>query len=60
MPSADLYRRWHERGVDGTLAAPWWMATPEETAEYGTKRAGGLPLKVATMERFAEEVIAKM
>jgi probable F420-dependent oxidoreductase len=60
MPSADLYRRWHERGVDGTMAAPWWLATPEETAKYGTKRTGGLALKVATMERFAEEVIAKM
>jgi probable F420-dependent oxidoreductase len=60
MPSADLYRKWHERGVDGTMAAPWWLATPEETATYGTKRTGGLGLKVATMERFAEEVIAKM
>ncbi|MGI5168169.1 TIGR03619 family F420-dependent LLM class oxidoreductase [Spirillospora sp. CA-253888] len=56
MPSADLYRRWADRGVAGTMAAPWWLATPEEKARHGA----GLDLKVATMERFAEEVIAKM
>jgi probable F420-dependent oxidoreductase len=55
-PSADLYRTWAERGVDGTLAAPWWLATPDEKARHGKT----LDLKLATMERFAEEVIAKM
>ncbi|MCW2946563.1 MAG: Coenzyme F420-dependent N10-methylene tetrahydromethanopterin reductase-like protein [Actinoallomurus sp.] len=55
MPSADLYRKWHDRGVDGTLAAPWWPATREEK-----HRLSGLGLKLATMERFAEKVIAKM
>jgi probable F420-dependent oxidoreductase len=55
MPSADLYRKWADRGVDGTLAAPWWLATDEER-----RRHEGLELKLATMERFAEEVIAKM
>ena len=56
MPSADLYRRWHERGVSATLAAPWWLASPEEKARYGDSPE----LKIATMERFAEEVIAKL
>jgi len=60
LPSVDLYRKWHDRGVDGTLAAPWWLATPAETEKYGTKRTGGLALKVATMERFAEEIISRM
>lgn len=55
-PSADLYRRWADRGVTGTMAAPWWPATPEEKARHGR----GLALKLAAMERFAEEVIAKM
>lgn len=54
-PSVELYARWAERGVDGTLAAPWWLATPEEKERYS-----GLALKIATMERFAEDVIAKM
>ncbi|MFD0691335.1 TIGR03619 family F420-dependent LLM class oxidoreductase [Actinomadura fibrosa] len=56
MPSADLYRKWADRGVRGTLAAPWWTASPEEKATHGK----GLALKLATMERFAEEVMAKM
>lgn len=60
LPSVDLYRRWRDRGITGTLAAPWWLPTPEEIAKYGTKRTGGLPLKVATMERFAEEIIDRM
>lgn len=55
MPSADLYQKWAERGVSGTLAAPWRLATPAEKARYT-----GLDLKVATMERFADEVMAKM
>lgn len=54
MPSADLYKRWADRGVTGTLAAPWLLASP---AERG--RLTGLDLKLATMERFAAEVIAK-
>ncbi|MBW8483737.1 TIGR03619 family F420-dependent LLM class oxidoreductase [Actinomadura parmotrematis] len=56
LPSADLYRKWADRGVAGTMAAPWWLATPEEKAAHGD----GLALKIATMERFAAEVIAKM
>ncbi|GAA2574882.1 TIGR03619 family F420-dependent LLM class oxidoreductase [Actinomadura fulvescens] len=56
LPSADLYRKWADRGVTGTMAAPWWLASPDDRARYGT----GLELKVATMERFADEVIAKM
>lgn len=56
LPSADLYREWADRGVRGTLAAPWWLATPDEKAAC----ADPLALKIATMERFAEEVITKM
>jgi probable F420-dependent oxidoreductase len=55
MPSADLYKRWADRGVTGTMAAPWLLATPGER-----DRLTGLDLKLATMERFAGEVIAKM
>ncbi|GAA2447892.1 TIGR03619 family F420-dependent LLM class oxidoreductase [Actinomadura vinacea] len=57
MPSADLYRKWEARGVAGTMTAPWWLATPEEKAAHA---GDPLALKIATMERFAEEVIAKM
>ena len=57
LPDADTYRHFAAKGVTGTMAAPWWLATTEEKARYG---AGSLELKVATMERFAEEVIAKM
>ncbi|MEU0572285.1 TIGR03619 family F420-dependent LLM class oxidoreductase [Nonomuraea sp. NPDC005983] len=57
MPDAGTYRRLAAKGVTGTMAAPWWLATPEEKARYGE---GSLALKIATMERFAEEVIAKM
>ncbi|WP_188194576.1 TIGR03619 family F420-dependent LLM class oxidoreductase [Nonomuraea sp. SYSU D8015] len=57
LPDAATYRRFAAKGVTGTLAAPWWLATPEEKARYGE---GTLELKIATMERFAEEVIAKL
>ncbi|WP_067813100.1 TIGR03619 family F420-dependent LLM class oxidoreductase [Actinomadura kijaniata] len=57
MPSADLYRRWADRGVTATMAAPWWLATSAEKERHGHRT---LPLKLATMERFADEVIAKM
>ena len=57
MPDAGTYRHFAAKGVTGTLAAPWWLATPQEKAEHGE---GSLALKIATMERFAEEVIAKM
>ncbi|WP_336211449.1 TIGR03619 family F420-dependent LLM class oxidoreductase [Nonomuraea sp. LPB2021202275-12-8] len=57
MPDADTYRYFAGKGVTGTLAAPWWLATPQEKAQYGE---GTLALKIATMERFAEEVIAKL
>ncbi|MFI6396009.1 TIGR03619 family F420-dependent LLM class oxidoreductase [Nonomuraea sp. NPDC050540] len=56
MPDAAVYRRFAAKGVTATMAAPWWLATPEEKAEHGE---GTLELKIATMERFAEEVIAK-
>ncbi|WP_219460591.1 TIGR03619 family F420-dependent LLM class oxidoreductase [Nonomuraea rhizosphaerae] len=57
LPEADTYRRFADKGVTGTMAAPWWLATPEEKERYGE---GSLELKIATMERFADEVIAKM
>ncbi|GAA2320948.1 TIGR03619 family F420-dependent LLM class oxidoreductase [Nonomuraea roseoviolacea subsp. roseoviolacea] len=57
MPDAATYRRFAAKGVTGTMAAPWWLATPEEKARYGEDT---LELKITTMERFAEEVIAKM
>ncbi|TDE30850.1 TIGR03619 family F420-dependent LLM class oxidoreductase [Nonomuraea mesophila] len=57
LPDAGTYRRFAAKGVTGTLAAPWWLATPEEKARYGEDT---LELKIATMERFAEEVIAKL
>ncbi|MFI7706345.1 TIGR03619 family F420-dependent LLM class oxidoreductase [Nonomuraea sp. NPDC049480] len=57
LPDAATYRRFAAKGVTGTMAAPWWLATPEEKARYGE---GTLELKIATMERFAEEVIAKL
>ncbi|MFI6450940.1 TIGR03619 family F420-dependent LLM class oxidoreductase [Streptosporangium amethystogenes] len=56
LPDAATYRRFADKGVTGTMAAPWWLATPEEKARYGA----GIELKVATMERFAEEVVSKM
>ncbi|GLW62663.1 LLM class F420-dependent oxidoreductase [Actinomadura rubrobrunea] len=55
-PGADLYRKWADQGVAGVMTAPWWLATPDEKARHGD----GLALKVAAMERFAEEVIAEM
>ncbi|MGI5283150.1 TIGR03619 family F420-dependent LLM class oxidoreductase [Nonomuraea polychroma] len=57
LPDANAYRHFAAKGVTGTMAAPWWLATPEEKARYGE---GTLELKIATMERFAEEVIAKL
>ncbi|MDP4511608.1 TIGR03619 family F420-dependent LLM class oxidoreductase [Nonomuraea turcica] len=57
LPDAETYRHFAAKGVTGTLAAPWWLATPEEKSRYGE---GTLELKIATMERFAEEVIAKL
>ncbi|MFI6601349.1 TIGR03619 family F420-dependent LLM class oxidoreductase [Nonomuraea sp. NPDC050536] len=55
MPDADTYRRFAAKGVTGTMAAPWWLATPEEKAANDS-----LTLKLTTMERFAEDVIAKL
>ncbi|MCA2227218.1 TIGR03619 family F420-dependent LLM class oxidoreductase [Nonomuraea aurantiaca] len=57
LPDADTYRHFAAKGVTGTMAAPWWLAAPEEKQRYGE---GTLELKIATMERFAEEIIAKM
>jgi len=45
MPSVDLYRKWSDRGVTGTMAQPWW-SNPDD--------------KIAGMERFAEKIISKM
>ncbi|NRQ34356.1 TIGR03619 family F420-dependent LLM class oxidoreductase [Nonomuraea sp. NN258] len=55
-PGADLYKRWRDRGVTATMCAPWWLAPPDEARHY----ASDLAFKVATLERFAEEVIQKM
>lgn len=57
LPDPETYRRFAAKGVTGTLAAPWWLATPQEKARYGE---GTLDLKIATLDRFAEEIIAKM
>jgi probable F420-dependent oxidoreductase len=57
MPDAETYHRIAEKGVTATLSAPWWLATEEEKSRYGE---GTLDLKIATMERFAEEVITKL
>ncbi|MFI7444137.1 TIGR03619 family F420-dependent LLM class oxidoreductase [Nonomuraea indica] len=57
LPDPETYHRFAAKGVTGTMAAPWRLATPQEKEKYGE---GTLALKVATMERFAEEVIAKM
>ncbi|MFI6326103.1 TIGR03619 family F420-dependent LLM class oxidoreductase [Nonomuraea sp. NPDC050556] len=54
LPSPEVYRRLADKGVTGTMAAPWWLASPEEKARYGS-----LDLKRITMERFAEEIITK-
>lgn len=54
IPSPEVYRRLADKGVTGTMAAPWWLASPEEKAQYGS-----LDLKRVTMERFAEEIITK-
>lgn len=55
LPDAAVYRRLADKGVTGTMAAPWWLASPEERSSYGS-----LELKRVTMERFAEEIIAKL
>jgi probable F420-dependent oxidoreductase len=43
-PTVDLYRKWHERGVTGTMAVPWW----------GNKGVS----KVEAMESFAEKIVS--
>ncbi|GAA5054659.1 putative F420-dependent oxidoreductase [Thermocatellispora tengchongensis] len=57
LPDPATYRRFEDKGVTATLAAPWWLATPEERAAHPK---GSLSLKLATMERFAEEVVARV
>jgi probable F420-dependent oxidoreductase len=54
-PTPDLYKRWADRGVTGTMAAPWLLASAGERSRHT-----GLDLKIATMERFATEVIDRM
>jgi probable F420-dependent oxidoreductase len=56
LPDADAYRRLADKGVTGTFAAPWWLASDEERRRHGD----GLDLKIATMERFAEEIIDRV
>ncbi|MCG5211667.1 TIGR03619 family F420-dependent LLM class oxidoreductase [Streptosporangium sp. KLBMP 9127] len=56
LPDPATYRRFAAKGVTATMAAPWWLATPEEKARHGDS----LELKIATLERFAEEIIARM
>ncbi|WP_433326596.1 TIGR03619 family F420-dependent LLM class oxidoreductase [Spirillospora sp. CA-294931] len=45
MPNPDLYKKWQDKGVTGTMAAPWWLSPGED--------------KITTMERFAHEIIAR-
>lgn len=52
LPSAEVYRRFEEKGVTATVAAPWLLASPEEKAALDP-----LTLKKRSMERFAAEVI---
>ena len=52
----EVYKRLARRGLDGTMCVPWWSATPQDKARYGT----GTDLKIAAMERFAAEVMAAM
>lgn len=54
-PHPDLYRRFEDRGVTALVCAPWMAATGA-----GGGFASPLDAKVAAMERFAEDVIAKM
>jgi probable F420-dependent oxidoreductase len=56
LPDPATYRRFADKGVTGTLAAPWWLATPQEKERHGD----GLQLKIATLERFAEEIITRI
>ncbi|RJL21691.1 TIGR03619 family F420-dependent LLM class oxidoreductase [Bailinhaonella thermotolerans] len=56
LPDAETYKRFADKGVTGTLCAPWWLATDDDKRAYGE----GLVLKEALLERFAEDVIAKM
>jgi probable F420-dependent oxidoreductase len=56
LPDPGTYKRCADRGLNGTMCAPWWTPTPEEQDRYRP----GLDLKIATMERFAADVIARM
>ena len=54
-PDAGLYRGLAERGVTGLLCAPWWRGRPApETGD------ADLPDKIAAMEWFAEQVMARV
>ncbi|MBO3746670.1 TIGR03619 family F420-dependent LLM class oxidoreductase [Streptosporangiaceae bacterium NEAU-GS5] len=46
IPDAATYRKFADKGVTGTFTAPWWIWRDMD--------------KVDAMERFAEEVIAKL
>ena len=54
-PDVDLYRRLEDLGVTGIICAPWMTAAPVA----GNFRSP-LPDKLAAMERFAHDVIARM
>lgn len=64
-PDADLYRRLTERGVTGVLCAPWWQDRPQAPGqrvayEGAATKDSDLAGKLAAMERFAENVIARV
>ncbi|MCT9933957.1 TIGR03619 family F420-dependent LLM class oxidoreductase [Planotetraspora sp. A-T 1434] len=56
IPDPATCRRLEDKGLTATMAAPWWLATFEETAKHGNS----VEFKIATMERFAEEIIARV
>jgi probable F420-dependent oxidoreductase len=54
-PSAELYKRFEDKGVTGLVCAPW-MVAGDAMGQGGSP----LPAKLAAMETFADEVIRKM
>jgi len=54
-PSVDLYRRFADRGVTAVICAPW-MVADQESGSFTSP----LQTKLTAMERFAEDIIAKL
>jgi probable F420-dependent oxidoreductase len=54
-PTPELYRRFEDKGVTGVICAPWMVA--DVTAGNFTSP---VEAKLAAMERFAEDVIARV